>query len=223
MHFAKIYKLSQTTNIMTTVKFIKPFLLALLTANLLFVFSCKTSDNTDNSNKRKFGIFKVLEDNTTVEMNGVIGGKTLNNFNKLMASYPNINKINMNQVPGSKDDETNLLVSKRVHDLNIDIHLMDNAEIASGGVDFFIAGIKRTRGTNTKIGVHSWGGGKGESATDYPVGHEFHLPYINYYKSVGFSQDQAEKFYYFTINSAPANDIYWMTDAEVAQYGLLTE
>lgn len=171
----------------------------------------------------KFGIFNVQTDGTTVLMNGDITSRTLNDFNKLIAKFPNINKINMNNVPGSTDDEVNLQVSKKVHDLNIDIHLLDNAEIASGGVDFFVAGIKRTRGTNTRIGVHSWGGDNGESASDYPVGHEFHLPYINFYKSVGFTQDQSEMFYYFTINAAPASGIHWMTDAEVEQYGLLTQ
>ncbi|MDG2195217.1 MAG: hypothetical protein P8K77_10315 [Polaribacter sp.] len=77
---------------------------------------------------------------------------------------------------------------------------MDNGEIASGGVDFFIAGIQRTKGSNIKIGVHSWAGDN-ETATDFPVGHANHLPYINYYISVGFTKQQVESFYYFTINA----------------------
>ncbi len=99
---------------------------------------------------------------------------------------------------------------------------MDNAEIASGGVDFFLAGVKRTRGKNTKIGVHSWGG-DGESATDYPRGHANHLPYIKYYVLIGFTQKQAEDFYYFTIYAAPANGIHWMTEAEIKKYNMITE
>jgi hypothetical protein len=100
--------------------------------------------------------------------------------------------------------------------------LLSDAEIASGAVDFFLAGIKRTRESGSLIGVHSWASGRQEAA-DFPVGHENQLPYIDYYVEMGFSQEDAEAFYYFTINAAPAADIYWMTDAEIDQYKLLKE
>jgi hypothetical protein len=61
------------------------------------------------------------------------------------------------------------------------------------------------------------------TANDFPVGHANHLPYINYYVSVGFTQQQSEDFYYFTINAAPASSIHWMTTEEIAQYNLITE
>ena len=99
---------------------------------------------------------------------------------------------------------------------------MDDAIIASGGVDFFVAGIKRSRGSNTRIGVHSWAE-PDFTATDFPEGHEHHLPYINYYVAVGYTQKQAEDFYYFTIYAADADDIHWMTDEQIALYNILTE
>jgi len=68
--------------------------------------------------------------------------------------------------------------------------------------------------------VHSWSDGVNE-ATDFPVGDVNHLPYIDYYTSVGFSQQEAEDFYYFTINAAPAADIHWMTESEISEYGIL--
>lgn len=193
----------------------------------LFVgcYACSNNDevvtNPPTSTTKQFGIFKVTNA-TTVEMNGEIGYNTLTDFNRLIENYPNINLINMNQVPGSSNDEVNLQVSKRVFDLNIATHLLDNGEIASGGVDFFIAGVKRTKGTNTKIGVHSWSDGSND-ATAFPLGHANHLPYINFYVSVGFTQQQAENFYYFTINAAPASGIHWMTEAEITQYELIKE
>lgn len=183
---------------------------------MTFLVSC-----SDDNDKNDFGIFKVLDD-TAIEMNGDITSKTLKNFNRLIEQYPDIKIINMNQVPGSTDDETNLKVAQRVYDLGIATHIMDGGEIASGGVDFFLAGVKRTRGNNTSIGVHSWEG-DGKTAMDYPKGHEYHLPYINYYTSVGFTQQAAEDFYYFTINAAPASGIHWMTDEEIERYGILKE
>ena len=113
-----------------------------------------------------------------------------------------------------------LKLSLKVHEQNINIHLMDNGSIASGGVDFFLSGIKRSKGNDTQIGVHSWSDGS-NSATDYAIGHSNHLPYIDYYKNIGFSQEDAENFYYYTINSATAKSIHWMTEDEISQYKIL--
>ncbi len=189
---------------------------------VILAFGFVNCNKVKEEHKSKFGIFKVLEDGVTVEMNGDIKRSTLKHFNKLESSFPNINRINIKECGGSLDDETNLEMSKKVHKKGIHIHLMDNGLIASGGVDFFVAGTKRTKGKNCKIGVHAWAGDK-DVATDYPVGHAFHLQYINYYVSVGFTQKEAEDFYYFTINSAPANSIHWMTDEEISKYKLITE
>lgn len=201
---------------------IKNWLYVLLTA-LLFV-SCSESDDV-NPSSTQFGIFEVQLDETTVIMDGEISSSSLNDFNQLLQNHPSINRIEIVECGGSTDDEINLQLSLKVHQQGIEIHLNDNGLIASGGVDFFLAGVKRTKGSNTQIGVHSWGGedddGNEISATDFPVGHPNHLPYIEYYQAVGFSQQDAEGFYYFTINAASADDIYWMTDAEIAQYNIL--
>ena len=188
-------------------------LLALFTA-------CQQTKDDVTAPTRQFGIFRVQSDDTTIEMNGEITSNALNSFNQLLAAYPNVNLINIKECGGSSDDDVNLQLSALVHQRQINIHLMDNGLIASGGTDFFLAGIKRTQGTNTRIGVHSWSTGTQE-ATAFPRGHAEHLKYIQYYVSVGFTQQQAEDFYYFTINAAPAASIHWMTDAEITQYGIL--
>ncbi len=184
---------------------------------LLCFFACVDINNA--TPKTSFGVFKVIDD-SSVEMNGEIGSSTLNDFNELIESYPNISKINIKEVPGSGDDEVNLQVSAKVHQQNIATHLMDNGLIASGGVDFFLAGTTRTKGNNTKIGVYSWSDERNE-ATDFPRGNSNHQPYIDYYKSIGFTQAESEAFYYFTINAASADDIHYMTEAEIGMYNIL--
>ena len=171
---------------------------------------------------RQFGIFKVLENNTTIEMDGEINSASLDNFNKLNTLFPLIEKINIIECGGSSDDDINLLLSKKVHQLGMNIHLLDNAEIASGGVDFFLAGIQRTKADNTSIGVHSWANGDGDSATNFPRDHAEHQPYIEYYVSVGMTQQEAEDFYYFTIDAAAPDDMHWMTEDEIDKYGMTT-
>jgi len=190
----------------------------------LLIGNISCSKNDDNTTAvTRYGIFKVIND-TTVEMNGVLNGGTPNNFNQLIADYPNIEMINMLDCPGSEDDEANLIVSQTMHDKGISFHLFSTSQIASGAVDMYVGGIRRTRDTGSQIGVHSWGAGPNEPiATSYPIGHTIHLPYINYYVSVGFTQVEAESFYYFTINAASADNIYWMADAEIEQYKITKE
>lgn len=196
------------------------FSLPLILLSIFILVNCGTEENpTESTIRTDFGIFHLVNE-TTIEMDGVINSASLRDFNNLIALYPNISRIEIFEVDGSDDDETNLLLAKRVFDLGISTHLLDDGLIASGGVDFFLAGRNRTKGSNTLVGVHSWSDGTNE-ATDFEVGHEFHLPYIQYYVSVGFTQKAAEDFYYFTINAASADNIHWMTEAEIAQYGIL--
>ncbi len=170
-----------------------------------------------------FGIFKSINA-TTAQMNGVISGNTPAHFDNLLIKYPNLKKINMLDCPGSEDDEANLKVSKKMHEVGIEFHLFSTSAIASGAVDMYVGGAKRTREQGSRIGVHSWSGGPGQPiATSYPVGHTVHLQYINYYTSVGFTQKQAEDFYYFTINAAPAEDVHWMTEEEIEKFNIVKQ
>lgn len=196
------------------------------TLQLFFVFLClitfSACEAELSEETQEFGIFTVLDGGNEVEMNGEIGTNALSDFQDLLSDHPDVDLITIKECGGSTDDEYNLLLSKLVHDQGIDIHLASDGLIASGGVDFFVAGYKRTIGSNTMIGVHSWSDGKNE-AVDFPKGHENHIPYINYYKSIGFSQSEAEEFYYFTINAARANGMHYMTDEEIETFGLLTD
>lgn len=189
---------------------------------ILGIFFTSCHQNIDQTPFGTQGIFTVLEGDSILLMNGVINQKSLNNFNALYHKFPSIKSIEIKECEGSMDDETNLKLSKRVNSLGINTHLQDNGLIASGGVDFFLAGIKRTKGTNVIVGVHSWSDGGSVQATDFPIGHSNHLPYINYYVSIGFTQQLAEDFYYFTINAALASDIHNMTETELQTYNIFT-
>ena len=183
---------------------------------LSFLFSSCGEDN-DTPNP-----FTILSDGTTIEMKGEIGSSSLDDFNAIIDQHPDVNLVRIVDCDGSVDDETCFLLMKRVYDLGVNTHILDNGWVASGGSDLFFAGIHRTKGANTKIGVHAWSEGNNE-ATDYPVGHANHLPYIAAYVSIGFTQEKAEALYYFIINAASADDIHWMTDAEIEAYSILSE
>ncbi len=192
------------------------FLWLFLIGSISLLSSCKKDDIAPTD----YGIFSSQDANTAV-MNGVIGSNTPAHWDNFIAAFPSTNTIIMKDCPGSEDDTANLEAARKAHSSNLTIHLPADAEIASGAVDFYLAGTTRTREPGSKIGVHSWSDGS-KDATEFPVGHENHQPYIDYYKEMGFSQEDAEAFYYFTINAAPASDIHWMTDEEIALYKILT-
>jgi len=193
----------------------RKYYVILLIASLVLFNACKKDQSTN------FGIFS-LQDETTAIMSGDINSKTPKHWDNFIKANAKINRIIMKICPGSADDEANLEVARAVRSQDVSIHLPADAEIASGAVDFFLAGTTRTREAGSKIGVHSWSDGR-KDATDFPVGHENHLPYIDYYKEMGFTQEDADAFYYFTINAAPAADIHWMTDTEIEKFKLLTQ
>ena len=168
----------------------------------------------------RFGPFYVSNDSTVI-MNGDMGSRIDQQFEKLITNYPDISLIIMEDCPGSRNDEEMFKAALNLKDHNINTHLSTNGKIQSGAVDFFLAGTFRTMESGAKIGVHAWSDGSNE-ATDYPTNHSQHQPYINFYKSIGFSQQAAEDLYFFIINAASADNMHWMTQQEITDYNMLT-
>lgn len=159
--------------------------------------------------------------NTFAVAIGYINSNTPNVVQNLISNHPNVTTIVLLNSGGSDDDQANLQASQMLRNAGYKMYLPSNGEIASGAVDMFFAGTTRVIDAGAMVGVHSWSDGTND-ATIYPIGHAYHLPYINYYVNMGLTQQESEAFYYFTINAAPAASIYWMQDAEIDQYKLRT-
>jgi len=125
----------------------------------------------------------------------------------------------MQNVPGSMDDDINLLASMEIRNRGINTHIPADGMVASGGTDMFLAGVKRTIETGAKIGVHSWSDGSGKAALDYPKGNQVHDIYLDYYNAIGISTE----FYWYTLSAASADNIHWMTIEEIAKYKVLAD
>lgn len=157
-------------------------------------------------------------DGGTLHMEGAINRQTPVQLKKILTANPGIKLIVMHEVPGSIDDVFLFVAARMVRNRGIATHLPADAEIASGGVDFFLAGTKRTAESGAKIGVHSWDDSDYEGReldSDAPE----HLIYLEYYRDMGIAED----FYRFTLNAADADDIHWMTKAEMKRYKMLTQ
>jgi len=129
-------------------------LLFLFLLSLVTLVSC----NDDNVSSDDFGIFSSQDTDVAI-MNGTIGSDTPEHWDNFISEFPTTNKIIMKNCPGSEDDAANLQAARKIRTHGVEIHLPADAEIASGAVDLFLAGITRTREAGSKIGVHSWSDG----------------------------------------------------------------
>lgn len=178
--------------------------------------SSNNNQNTNGSQQQSDGLFAVRGD--WAIMNGEITSKIVEQLNTLVKNNPQVKTIVMANVPGSSDDEMNLKAGLRLRELGLNTYLPPGGEIASGGVDLFLAGKERFAAQDVLVGVHSWAGDGVSDASTLPRDHAYHKPYLDYYKALGINED----FYWYTIEAANADNIHWMTAAERVQYGVVT-
>lgn len=155
-------------------------------------------------------------DGSTATMNGLIGSSTPDAVRALLEDHPEVDTIVMGDVPGSADDAANLEAARLIHEAGIATHAEADSVLASGGVDFYLAGVERTYDDGAQFGVHSWGGDV--EGADLPQDDPQHDLYLDYYDEIGVDED----FYWFTLEAAPAAEIHWMSDAELEEYGFAT-
>jgi len=163
-----------------------------------------------------------------VTLNGTIGSDIWNQVLDLYYRYPEITNIIFDDVPGSIANEIYLKAGYLIRKAGYTTQALSNSEIASGGVDFFLAGTKRIlpdnwQNENSGFFVHGWccsasGLEPSEVAEDAPE----HRPFIEYSNDMlgaGIGRD----FYFFTLHAAPSYEIHRMTDAEIKKYKIGTD
>lgn len=151
-------------------------------------------------------------------MNESITAQTPARFDAVIAANPGIRTLVLQDVPGSTDDDALFALGYRVRKLGLATHVTATSEVHSGGVDLFIAGVRRTMEPGARFGVHSWTDGVSE-ATDYPTTSLQHFKSRKYVRKMLGD----ESFYWFTINAAPADGIHLLSPREIRRFGLLTQ
>lgn len=152
-------------------------------------------------------------------LNGVIGSNALSQVQDALLGHPEVRVLVLGDMPGSADDEANLRLARWVRAQGYNTELTASSQIASGAVDLFVAGVTRIGHCDAEVGVHSWSDGSGLEATDLPRDHGDHQLYLDYYAEM----DVPAEFYWFTIEAAPAADIYLMAAEELNEYAVVTE
>lgn len=157
---------------------------------------------------------------TDAIMRGVIDSQAIAAVRNLIAEHPEVTRIVLQDVPGSLNDNANLRASRLVREAGLNTHVPADGVIASGGVDFFCAGVQRSAevAAGARLGVHSWG--TEEYRGDrVPRDDPAHQSYLDYYAEMGIPAS----FYWFTLEAAPPEGVHWMSTEEVDRYMLTTE
>lgn len=164
----------------------------------------------------KSATFKVVDEK--IYVNGVLGRKAHKKFMKTIKKHPNVKTLVLQEVPGSLNDEWNVKTCAEVRKNGIQTYLESSSIIQSGGVDLYIAGVKRYAEKGSKIGVHSWSNGK-KDGKEYPPEHEQHDIFVDYFNII----DRDTSFYWFTLRVAPADGMHFMTNDEIEKYNIVTD
>ncbi len=161
---------------------------------------------------------KVVEDKLYVS--GTLNAQTYDELSQIIETNPQLTTLVLEDIDGSIDDEINLQTALMVHQAGLNTYLPSNGFIESGAVDLFCAGHQRFAERGAHVGVHSWGDDEQNTSGDeFDRNSEEHQMYVDYFEQVGCPVS----FYWFTIDAAPADDIYVMTDKELIEQGVVTE
>lgn len=182
----------------------------LLAVSILLLSSCAALEDFEPVSFTKSG--------NSLIMNGVIDSDVKIRLQKALAENPQTTNIVMQNVEGSVDDEANLEAARFVREKKLNTVIHSDSLIASGGTDFFLAGVNRTVEKGAKIGVHSWAGDGIDDPLTLSKSHPEHVKYLEYYEDMGIPSE----FYWYTLKSAPSDDIHWMTLSEIKQYKVTT-
>lgn len=164
----------------------------------------------------RYGPFRVL-DGRAAALLGVTDAMSPRAFLRMLRDYPHIATIWMVECPGTLDDGANLRLGRMIRAKGIATHVPADGLVASGAVELFVAGVRRSAEPGARFAVHSWRDQLGRVPQDFPADAPQNRAYIDYYRAVGMSLPEAKAFYAMT-NSVPFNGARWLTRAEMAKW-----
>lgn len=152
----------------------------------------------------------------------VVVGRTDSYSHNLVKDFvrenPNVKTLILQAMPGTQDVVTNTRLVRDIREAGLATHVPSNGQIASGAVDWFIAGSPRTIDCGAMIGVHSWGsplGARGDQTLFDPQ----RGMQRGFLKDMGVDPD----FYEFTRAAAGPDEIHWLSVDEMLRFGLIAD
>ncbi|PNU02452.1 alpha/beta hydrolase [Novosphingobium guangzhouense] len=168
-----------------------------------------------------YGPFRVLDEGRAALVD-VTDGRTPEQFTAMLRDHPGIATIEMIDCPGTEDDLANLQVGQMIRRKGIVTHVPAGGSVRSGGVELFLAGVRRYADPGAQFAVHSWQDDTGLEPSDYAANAPENRRYIDYYRAMGMDAAEAQAFYAMT-NSVPFASARWLDAGEMSAWVQLDE
>jgi hypothetical protein len=164
-------------------------------------------------------ITDTLVDGDRLYISGTLNAQTFDEIQRHLERHPDLQTIVLEDIDGSIDDDVNLQTGMLIHEAGLDTFVPADGIIESGAVDLFCAGHNRIAERGARIGVHSWADEDGLEGGHVSRASAEHQIYLDYFNAV----DCPVGFYWFTLAAAPADGMYYMSEAELLDYQVATE
>jgi hypothetical protein len=163
-----------------------------------------------------FGPFRVVASDR-VELNGSVTSRTPAQFGALLRVYPQIRQVDIIDCPGTDDDEANLTLARMIRKAGIATYVPSGGSVRSGGVELFLAGVRRRADSAAEFAVHSWLDEDGMEPEDFAENDPVNRTYVEYYREMGMTEEKARAFYALT-NSVSHDDALYLKPQDIAAY-----
>ncbi len=164
----------------------------------------------------QYGPFTVL-DSRTAALVGETDAVTPGLFRAMMRDFPQIEQLDMVECPGTRDDRANLKLGRMIRQAGLVTHVPAIGSVRSGAVELFLAGVERDIAEGAEFAVHSWMDDYGREAQDFAAEAPENRQYVDYYREMGMSVQQARAFYDFT-NSVPHRRALWLGASDMRRW-----
>lgn len=154
---------------------------------------------------------------STAYVDGGTDSSSYSEMKSFLDDNAQVQHLILRRMPGTTDSLTNLRIARLIRKRGLTTHLEKRSRIASGAVDLFISGARRTMECGAMIGVHSWSIDGIIGPKDMGVDHNQSV-HEDFLDDMGIDPD----FYVFTREAAEPENIYYMNYDEIERFGLLT-
>lgn len=186
-----------------------------------YLSACSTlrgGEHASLSDMEENRALSVYVEENAAYLSGYLTSEVPEQIASLINDHPNVTDLVLVDVPGSLDQEATIEAARLIRRFELNTHIAKTGYVLSGGVDLFLGGVKRTIGAGAGVGVHSWRD-VSHTTEDIDLSDPVHASYVNFYLAMGIP----ERFYWFTLDAAPAERIYFLSPEELYDYQLVTD
>ncbi|MCO4785902.1 MAG: alpha/beta hydrolase [Marinomonas atlantica] len=186
---------------------------------LMMLAGCSASPTSKTRiNTSSIEAMAIYVEEDVAYLSGLLSSSLPSQLKSVLSEHPNVTDLVLVDVPGSIDQAATMEAARFIRHLGLNTHIAKTGYVLSGGVDLLLGGVQRTIGAGAGVGVHSWRDTQ-NWGDEIDLSDPVHASYVNFYLEMGVP----ERFYWFTLDAAPAERIYYLSPEEIYDYRLLTE